>query len=119
MIGQAEALEQTPGQAPTGVVVRSQDGQSQTLPCTDVVIAAGPWSSDLAYKLLGKSLKKRFIIEGTRAHSVRHPLLEYDTGKVTLRTDRRPHREASIRTRALHGPRLRRRPRRTGTLLPP
>jgi glycine/D-amino acid oxidase-like deaminating enzyme len=71
ILGQVNAIEQALGSGPTAVVVLGRDGHSQTIPATDVIITAGPWSGDLAYKLLGKQLKKRVAIEGNRAHSVR------------------------------------------------
>ncbi|QRW00104.1 FAD-dependent oxidoreductase [Ceratobasidium sp. AG-Ba] len=54
-IATATGLEFEPGpKTVTGVIVSKDDGETETIPATDVVFAAGPWTGALAKKLLGK-----------------------------------------------------------------
>lgn len=60
-----------PEPAVHSVTTVDRDGQQAMLPCTDLVIAAGPWSGNLASQILPMDLGLRSIpIVGERAHSI-------------------------------------------------
>lgn len=53
------------------IAILNREGQQATLPCTDLIIAAGPWSGQLASRILPADLGLRDIpIVGQRAHSI-------------------------------------------------
>jgi glycine/D-amino acid oxidase-like deaminating enzyme len=53
----------------SSVTVSTQSGE-KTFPADAVVIAAGPWTGDLAVKLLGPRVGGRLGVTGHRAHSI-------------------------------------------------
>ncbi|KAK1924891.1 putative cytoplasm protein [Papiliotrema laurentii] len=68
VIGHA-TLASTENGAVSSVTVSTQSGE-KTFPADAVVIAAGPWTGDLAVKLLGPRVGGRLGVTGHRAHSI-------------------------------------------------
>ena len=56
---------------PRKVYATDKSGERHEFPCTDFVLAAGPWSGSLAEKILPKRMAKKINVSGERAHSVR------------------------------------------------
>lgn len=53
------------------VTILNNQGHQAVLPCTDLVVAAGPWSGDLSAQILPADLNLRPIpITSERAHSI-------------------------------------------------
>lgn len=82
IIAQAESVEFGSDGKPVAVLARKRDGEEVKLECTDVVVAAGPWSGTLARKLFKDVPSvplKKLQIQGSRAHSVggAHFILRY------------------------------------------
>ena len=73
VIATAQSIDYGQDARPTAVVATTKEGKQLSLPCTDVVIAAGPWA--------GKFMSRAFVddpavdasdynIVGSRAHSI-------------------------------------------------
>lgn len=57
--------------SPGQVTVTTKDGSEQTLSCTHLVLAAGPWTGQVAQQLLPKLTSTNIAsITGSRAHSI-------------------------------------------------
>lgn len=70
---QAESIETGPDGKPLAVIAKDKDGKQVKLDCSDVVVAAGPWSGQLMKKLFKGDASVHisdFNIVGSRAHSV-------------------------------------------------
>jgi glycine/D-amino acid oxidase-like deaminating enzyme len=52
----AEALSLEHGDGKVRVRAANADGNTFSIPCDNLVIAAGPWTSPVSYKLLGKTI---------------------------------------------------------------
>lgn len=58
---------------PSAVLAKTKEGKQISLPCTDVVIAAGPWAGKLASRLFTSDTNidaSEYRIVGSRAHSI-------------------------------------------------
>lgn len=65
------SFRRSPEAAVESITVLNREGQQATLPCTDFVLAAGPWSGQLASRILPLDLGLRSIpVAGQRAHSI-------------------------------------------------
>ena len=69
ILGQATSLQLTQDSV-SSITVGSTEHGDQTLPADAVVIAAGPWTGDLAVRLLGEKVGARLGVTGHRAHSI-------------------------------------------------
>jgi glycine/D-amino acid oxidase-like deaminating enzyme len=70
IIGSATSLSVSPdSQTPEALTVTTVNGE-QTLPCSTLVLAAGPWTGRLASKLLTEKAAKHCQVDGQRAHSI-------------------------------------------------
>lgn len=70
--GQAHQIKYADGR-PVAVVASDSDNNQQELPCTDVVIATGPWSGKFMKRLFEGDAEvdpTDYDIGGSRAHSV-------------------------------------------------
>jgi glycine/D-amino acid oxidase-like deaminating enzyme len=72
IIGRATSLatSSSSSQARHTVKVEVKDGLEKDIPADTVVLAAGPWTGQLAKDLLGEKIGGRLGVEGHRAHSV-------------------------------------------------
>ena len=72
IIGQAHSLEYTEDKL-TAVLAKDKSGQDMRIACTDVVLAAGPWTSKLLRKVFANDSSinvKDYSITSSRAHSI-------------------------------------------------
>lgn len=72
---QAEKVETLSNGKPSAVLAKTKEGEDVRLECTDVVVAAGPWSGQLTKKLFKDDSSidvSDYNIVGSRAHSVSH-----------------------------------------------
>ena len=69
IIAKAVGLERE-GDKVTAVKCVNKDNQEINVPATDVVISAGPWSGDVAQKLLMPNEAKKCRVTGHRVHSI-------------------------------------------------
>ena len=67
-IGAASSVELSGGVVKS-LTISAQSGE-KTIPADALVIAAGPWTGELANKLLGDTVGGRLGVTGHRAHSV-------------------------------------------------
>lgn len=64
IIASAESLEyEEDGSTLKAVVAKKDDGESVTIPATEVILAAGPWTARVAQRLLGKDAGTALDIE--------------------------------------------------------
>lgn len=68
VIGSATSVKVENG-AVTSVTVKT-DGGNKVIPADAVVLAAGPWTGELAKQLLGKDIGGKLGVSGHRAHSI-------------------------------------------------
>jgi len=68
VIGPATSVKVENG-AVTSVTVKT-DGGDKVIPADAVVLAAGPWTGELAKQLLGKDIGGKLGVSGHRAHSI-------------------------------------------------
>ena len=68
VIGPATSIKVDNGDI-TSVTVKTEEGDKVVLADT-VVLAAGPWTGELAKKLLGKEIGGKLGVTGHRAHSI-------------------------------------------------
>ena len=73
VIAQAQSIHYGNDGRPTSVMATTKDGKEISLPCTDVVIAAGPWAGKFMSRIFGKDGEvdaSEYNIVGSRAHSI-------------------------------------------------
>jgi glycine/D-amino acid oxidase-like deaminating enzyme len=69
IIGSATSLSLSPNSTPEALTITTATGE-QTVPCSTLVLAAGPWTGRLASKLLNEKAAKHCQVDGQRAHSI-------------------------------------------------
>jgi hypothetical protein len=56
-------------QSPKSIKIKTKDGEEE-LDADTVILAAGPWTGELATKLLGNKIGGKLAVSGSRAHSI-------------------------------------------------
>jgi glycine/D-amino acid oxidase-like deaminating enzyme len=56
-------------QSPKSVKIKTATGE-ESLEADTVILAAGPWTGNLATKLLGNKIGGKLAVSGSRAHSI-------------------------------------------------
>lgn len=69
IIGSATLLSLAADSAPESLKITTATGE-RTIPCSTLVLAAGPWTGRLAEKLLDKKAARHCSVDGQRAHSI-------------------------------------------------
>ena len=90
-IAAAVGLKRGADGKPSAVEIEDRETKAKSsIPCTDVVIAAGPWSSRVAEKLLKQDEAQKVEISAQRAHSIviKTPLPLSETAVFTSMEDR-------------------------------
>ena len=70
LLGRATSLSLDKDRAKSVTVQPVEGGEKVELPADVVVLAAGPWTGQLATDLLGKEVGGRLGVSGHRAHSI-------------------------------------------------
>ncbi|KAJ9102641.1 hypothetical protein QFC19_004750 [Naganishia cerealis] len=68
--GSATSLTLSATSTPESLTLTTASGNEQTIPCTTLILAAGPWTGRLAKKLLPAGPAARCKVDGQRAHSI-------------------------------------------------
>jgi glycine/D-amino acid oxidase-like deaminating enzyme len=68
-LGGSSQTKEVAVQCPKHVKVKTEKGQ-ETVEADTVVLAAGPWTGDLATKMLGNKIGGKLGVTGSRAHSI-------------------------------------------------
>ncbi|KAJ9097222.1 hypothetical protein QFC21_004891 [Naganishia friedmannii] len=68
--GSATGLALSDATTPESLTITTPSGASQSVPCTTLILAAGPWTGRVAEKLLPAKAAAKCKVDGQRAHSI-------------------------------------------------